>query len=126
MKVDLKYVESLYTKKKLLKKEFEEKLIEIEKEIDKYKPKSRHLKKGDVVYDHDLNTYKIVAVNKETYRLDNGTTLEKDTLNNWRGWGWEHPDWQYYYDKEHRDLLDFFDEQHEKCSVRLLSKEDFE
>ena len=113
--IDLKYVESLYTKKINLVEDFKEKLRLIEKEIDSYKPKYRELKKGDIVYDHDLNEYKIVAVNKETYRLDNGTTLSKRGLNNWRGWGTSHTDWQYYYDKEHRDLLDFFDEQHWRC-----------
>ena len=109
--IDFEYIKKLYAEKRKLTADYNKKLLKINKEIDKYRPRAILLKKGDVVYDHDLNTYKIIAVGKETYRLDNGTTLEKGSLNNWRGWGWEHPDWQYYYSKEHRDLLDFFDEQ---------------
>ena len=109
--IDFEYIKKLYAEKIKLTADYKKKLLEIDKEINKYKPKPRPLKKGDVVYDYDLNEYKIVAVNKETYRLDNGTTLSKGGLTNWRGWGTSHTDWQYYYDKEHRDLLDFFDEQ---------------
>ena len=107
--IDFEYIKKLYTEKTKLTVDYKKKLLEIDKEIDKYRPSDILLKKGDVVYDYNLNEYKIVAVNKETYRLDNGTTLSKDGLTNWRGWGFSHPDWQYYYSKEHRDLLDFFD-----------------
>ena len=104
------YIKKLYAEKTKLTLDYKKKLLEIDKEINKYRPRDILLKKGDVVYDHNLNEHKIVAVNKETYRLDNGTTLAKDGLTNWRGWGFGHSDWQYYYSKEHRDLLDLFEE----------------
>ena len=120
---DLMYIKSLFAKKALLTKEFNEKIREIDAEIQKYEPKDRLLKKGDIVYDHKLNSYKIVAVGKETYRLDNGTTLSKIGLTNWRGWGFEHPDWQYYYDSEHRDFLDFLDEMRNSSHIKIITEE---
>ena len=113
--IDFEYIKKLYAEKAKLKADYNKKLLEINEEIDKYRPKGILLKKGDVVYDHELNSYKIVAVGKETYRLDNSTTLSKDSLTNWRGYGFGHPDWKYYYNKEHRDLSDFFNEQDGKC-----------
>lgn len=115
--IDFEHIKKLYAEKIKLTEDYNKKLLKIDKEIDKYRPRDVLLKKGDVVYDHDLNAYKIVAVNKETYRLDDGTTLDKDGLTNWRGCGFGIPGyWQYYYSKEHRDLLDFFEEQDDECS----------